>query len=125
MAKRKAQKPTPKPDPVTVLPDDFDAVPVETPVEEPAVPIEEPIEEPAVPIRDRVVTVPLFDGPLTGYVSRHADARLHHSQARTMRRLWLALDERGERLANGKRIHSQADALRWLLERVGGGDGET
>lgn len=53
-----------------------------------------------------------------GYVSPHIEARLDPEQAQTLRRLFEALDEEGQRLKNGRRVVSNADVVRWLLEAI-------
>ncbi len=53
------------------------------------------------------------------HLSRHVEiGRLTHDQKLALRRLQRGLDQSGARLANGKRIGSNADAVRWLLEQV-------
>lgn len=61
---------------------------------------------------------PLVDVREDGYVSPHVEARLDPDQAQTLRRLFDTLDEGGQRLKNGRRIASNADVVRWLLEAV-------
>jgi len=55
-----------------------------------------------------------FDNPPRG----HVDAQLERRQAKALNRITRALDDRGDRLANGRRVQSRADAVRWILEQV-------
>lgn len=68
-------------------------------------------------IATRLLELPLGVVPC-GYVSRHVDARLDRRQGAALRRLQDGLDRAGRRLANGKRVISTADAVRWLLEQI-------
>ena len=53
------------------------------------------------------------------YLNRKVEARLlTQPQQIAMRRLQRGLDETGARLTNGQRVASNADAVRWLLERM-------
>ncbi len=67
-----------------------------------------------------LIEVPL--GPLDqGYLSRHVEARFTSEiQRQAMRRLTNGLQQAGEKLADGKPVTSHADAVKWLLEQVGG-----
>lgn len=76
-------------------------------------------------VSETSVAVPLADAALEGcYISGHVEVRMSQFQGRTLRRLVLALDARGARLANGRRAVNAADAVRWLLEQIGGIHGD-
>lgn len=70
-------------------------------------------------LRTVSIDVPLRIPPTPRYAARHVEVQLDNGQAQTLRSLLDAVDERGERLQSGRRVVSAADALRWLLERVG------
>jgi hypothetical protein len=81
-----------------------------------------PLPPPVEPakIKTVVIEVPLVDADLAeAYLSRHVEARLSRDQAENLRKLFLALDAGGARLANGRRVIRAADALKWLLEQIG------
>jgi hypothetical protein len=81
-------------------------------------PLAHPLAETPEP---RKIAVPVARTDLDNcYVSRHVELRMSPPQARTLRCVLLGLDAAGERLLNGRRVASAADALRWLLERIGG-----
>jgi hypothetical protein len=66
------------------------------------------------------IDVPFSDMQLDGcYISCHLDVRLTRRQGDTIRRIQLGLDAAGARLANNRRVVTQADAIRWLLEEIG------
>jgi hypothetical protein len=94
---------------------------VEQDAEEPIGDVPTPLPEPPSPEPPSVVSVsaPLSNADLNGcYISTHADVHMSHEQGRTLRRLHLALDAEGARLASGRRIITSADAVRWLLEQI-------
>lgn len=64
------------------------------------------------------ITVPV-GGPVQGYVSNHLEIRMTPEQSEALRRLRLGLTRDIHRLANDKRVESDGDAARWLLERLG------
>lgn len=66
------------------------------------------------------IDVPVGPAPAAGeYASRRADVRLDERTARALRRVTVALDRRGARLADGKRVvDSAADAVNWILEQI-------
>lgn len=64
------------------------------------------------------LAVPLGEIPAGVYVSKHVEAQLDGPQAATLRRVLAGLDRDGARLANGRRVTSSADAVRWLLENI-------
>jgi hypothetical protein len=59
--------------------------------------------------------------PANCYVSRHVDCQLSHAQARTLRELVEGLMDAQARLANGRRVTTSADAVRYLLDQLAGG----
>jgi len=60
-----------------------------------------------------------FDtSPIIDYASRHFDCQLDRKQANTLRQLQKAMDVRGERLNNGKRVVTKIDTLRRVLEVI-------
>ncbi len=67
------------------------------------------------------ISVPLGELPEQGYVSRHVDAQLTRDQGAAFRRFCIGLTERNEKLANGKPVFSNADALRWFCEQLAKG----
>jgi len=77
-----------------------------------------PLPEPPA-VADVSVSVPLADfRDERCYISRHVEVRLSRQQGIALRRLQLALDARGERLAGGRRVIHAADALKWLLDQL-------
>jgi hypothetical protein len=64
------------------------------------------------------VELPMATSPWPGFIRQHVDLRLSRRQASALNRLFVALDRVGERLENGKRVVSAADAIRWLLEHL-------
>jgi hypothetical protein len=53
------------------------------------------------------------------YLTEHFEVGgLSRAQGTGLRRLFLGLEAQGERLAAGRRVASQPDAIRWLLERM-------
>lgn len=71
------------------------------------------------------IEVPLGDLPPPGtYVTRHVDVQFDESypvQKETMSRFLNGLQRAGEKLASGKVVGSNADAFKWVLEQIGGG----
>ena len=65
------------------------------------------------------ITVPLGDLEAGQYNPRHLDLRLTVQQAASLRRVYVGLNDGHAQLADGRHIDSAADAVRWLLERVG------
>lgn len=76
-----------------------------------------PATAPPPEIVERPVVVPLLELG-QGYIRRRVDVALTRAQGGKLRALELALTSRGERLANGKIVANQGDALRWILERL-------
>jgi hypothetical protein len=82
-----------------------------------------PIEEFSLPSLEAVT----LEAPLAvldaGYLSRHVEARLNTElQRQALRRLTQGLRQAGEVLEDGRRVQSQADAIKWLLEQLVIGD---
>lgn len=72
------------------------------------------------------ISVPLSTAGKRGcYISKHVEIRMTHEQGVTLRRLHLALDTEGARLANGRRVIHLADAVKWLLEQIESGPAES
>lgn len=70
------------------------------------------------PLLDMIhIEVPLGEVPSGVYEPRHVEARLDAQQGHVLKALMIGLDQRGSRLANGRRVSSYADAVRWLLEQ--------
>lgn len=81
------------------------------PVRRPTPPVEIAEVDLVVPFAQFREEVRLFD---------HVEVRFTPEQKRAMRRLFDGLDESGARMANGKRVASAADCVRWILDRLGG-----
>ena len=85
-----------------------------------------PAPLPGPPAGEAPIVVVSLTAPISGasletcYISRHADVRLSLDQGLMLRRLYAALDQTGLRLANGRRVANPPDAIRWLLEQLGG-----
>lgn len=69
-------------------------------------------------VHHTLVEVPLADVPDPHYRQRHVNLQLSAAEADAMKRLLAGLDMQGERLANGRRVQTSADAVRWLLEKI-------
>ena len=52
------------------------------------------------------------------YAARSIELTLTESEAKTLKRLQKALDERGERMADGRYVTRPGHALQWLLGQV-------
>ena len=65
------------------------------------------------------VDIPIDEAQPPGHVSNHADCKLDRNQATTLRRIQNELDRSGAKLANGRRVVTGPDALRWILEQIG------
>lgn len=66
------------------------------------------------------ITVPLGPLPEKGYRPRHVEVNLQREvpQQEALYRLRVGLNNADTRTANGRHVTSNADALRWLLERI-------
>ena len=98
----------PPPDPAEVA---------EIMAEEPEIPADTP-----PPDVEAVETVTI-EVPLRGEHDRgpgHVDAQLDRKQAGILRRVQNALNHGNYRTANGRHVNTRADAVRWLIEKIGG-----
>jgi len=66
-----------------------------------------------------VLELPL--GPIAEkiHISRHVDTQLSHAQARAMRSLIEGLRDSNAKLANGRRVTTSADVVRFILDQIG------
>ncbi len=90
----------------------------------PANPIEsEPPSPPVAVIERRIETVTIAV-PLgetgNGFNPAHVEVWLKPPQAEVMQRMIVALRDKRETIADGREVRTAADAVRWLLERIGG-----
>lgn len=99
--------------------DDEDEDDDTNPLVDQAQPAADPPAEPRREVVEAAARVPYSTGPINGYVGKHVEVQLDAKQAETLRRLYDACDEVGARLKSGKRVTSNADVLRYLLEAVG------
>ncbi len=76
-------------------------------------------------IEDVSLSVPVWRGEIKGHVQRHVDLQLKRPEAEALKRLYLALDEKGGRLTNGRRIVSGSDVVRYLLQIVASNENAT
>jgi hypothetical protein len=70
--------------------------------------------------------VPLTE-PVGGYQAFNVQLRLHGSEREMMRQLRAGLQRIGAKIKHRSRelpVKTGADALRWLLQQLGGGDGK-
>lgn len=74
---------------------------------------------PAAAVTEIVIAMHLDPSPVTDYASRHLDCHLDRNQAIVLRQIQKAMDVRGERLNNGKRVVTKIDTLRRVLEVIG------
>lgn len=90
------------------------------PIAAPSVPDPRPLTpEPLAPPVLAKIEIPIGPPPPDGsYITNHVEARLSHTQALGLRRLWYGYDGLGSRLADGRRVQSNADAVRLLLEQI-------
>ena len=72
--------------------------------------------EPGLPIA--TVKVPMAPIGEEGYKARHIQVQLEGVEAVKMKSLFQGLDQEGARLANGRRVMSNADAIRWMLQNL-------
>jgi len=88
---------------------------------QPADPVAVAIELPCLPLTEGqsiYLSLQPANGRGASYVDRHVEAQLKDVRQRAaLRRLRNALDRVGARLANGQRVASSADCVRWLLEQ--------
>lgn len=72
----------------------------------------------AQPLPEKIVIEAPMGGLDEGYLSRHVQVQLNGHQRETLRRLVNGLRDSDERLADGKAIESNADAVKWILEQL-------
>ncbi len=58
------------------------------------------------------------DSLVRSYCSTQLAARLSLSEARTLRRMFKAVDEQGLRFGEGRRVTSPGQTIRWLLQQI-------
>lgn len=63
-------------------------------------------------------TVPLAPASDSVFKAGHLNIQLKREQKESLNRLFRALDQRGDRLRNGRRVQTPSDAVRWLLEQI-------
>jgi len=68
--------------------------------------------------KEITVTIPTADYGPNDNVARHVDIQLDTHQAKALKRAFVGLDHSGARLANGRRIASNADVVRYVLEQL-------
>ena len=68
----------------------------------------------------RTITLPLAEPPESGYTTRHVDVQLSMEQAVNLRRLREGLHAQATKLKDGRYVQSTPDAVRYLLEQLGG-----
>ena len=73
--------------------------------------------------RTRIVEVPLVAAPPDAYRARHVDLQLSQPQRKALKETTLGLIAAEKRLANGREIRSNADAIRFILEAIGSEEG--
>ena len=78
--------------------------------------------EPEPFLLDITIKVPLFGD--FNKPPGHVDAQLNRKQATTLRQIQHALDMGDYRMANGRHVHTKADVVKWLIDQIGGDDGE-
>jgi len=88
----------------------------ELPTDEPEIALAE--QAPASAVGEVIVSLHIDTSPIIDYASRHFDCQLDRKQANTLRQLQKAMDVRGERLNNGKRVVTKIDTLRRVLEVI-------
>lgn len=72
----------------------------------------------AVP-RDVVnVELPIGNPQPDAYVPQHVDVQLNREQGVALKRIFTALDNKGQRLKSGRVVQSVADAVRHMLEKA-------
>lgn len=75
----------------------------------------EQVSEPPLEVTEISVSLPLAS-QLQGYCGRHLDCQLSTEQGTVLKRLMLGFDQQNIRLANGRRVVNQTDAIKKLLE---------
>ena len=72
---------------------------------------------PPRPLQPASVTMPMDTGELPSEFAVHLDLRLSVPQSTALRRIALALDRQGAKLASGQRVVTVSHAVRYLLEQ--------
>ena len=67
-------------------------------------------------VREVTITIPLGESASTS--GFRIDVDLGANKGRPFNCVRVALDERGDRLTNGRRVQSNADVVRWLSEQI-------
>lgn len=62
------------------------------------------------------ISLPILEGVGEGYVSNRVDISLDRKQAKVLRKIQAGLEERNEKLANGRNVRCMGDALKWMIE---------
>lgn len=70
-----------------------------------------------VAITDLKIEIPLAKSAM-GYASKHVEVRFDQDQRDTLRRIHDALIERNAKLRSGRRVNSNADVVRWMVDQV-------
>ncbi len=107
-------------DAISLEPGEERGIPTIAPPEPDEVPRVEELDppEPLIPVETVTIEV-----PLRGEYDRgpgHVDAQLDRRQDGILRRVQDALNFGNCRTASGRYVHSRADAIRWLIEKIGG-----
>lgn len=72
---------------------------------------------------EQQITVPLSSDEPTGHLVQWVNLRVSHRQARTLKRMVIALRSNNIEVARPsgalRRVEDASDAIRWLLDRVG------
>lgn len=66
------------------------------------------------------IVAPLGAIQMDAHASRHVDVQLDREQANMLKRIRAGCDDQNARLANGRRVVSNADVIRYLLELTAG-----
>lgn len=64
------------------------------------------------------MTVPLAPVVIDEYAQRHIDLQLEGARAETLKRITDGLIVHGATLANGRKVTTGADAIRWWLDGI-------
>jgi len=65
-----------------------------------------------------MLEVPLADFPESSYAARHVETQLTREQAKTLKRVFIALDHGGATLSDGKPVRRSCDVLKYLLDQI-------
>lgn len=88
---------------------------------------DEPVAlEPVVRAVTREIRTALVEAPIgelgPGYVSRYVEARFDERQSNALKGLVSGLRDSREMMANGREVKTNADAIKWLLEKLSESD---